>query len=74
MNILQVKSRKLTHILCVLCSFWRFLPFQVCFTITVISFLKYSYFEIFIVVNRLYFVPHTIPYSMFKFSTVLLVT
>ena len=67
MNILQVKSRKLTHILCVLCSFWRFLPFQVCFTITVISFLKYSYFEI-------YYIPHTIPYSMFKFSTVLLVT
>ena len=31
---------------------------------------KYSYFEIFIVVNRPYFVPHTIPYNVFKFSTV----
>ena len=28
---------------------------------------KYSYFEI---VNRPYFVPHTIPYNVFKFSTV----
>ena len=28
---------------------------------------KYSYFEIFIVVNRPYFVPHTIPYNVFKF-------
>ena len=35
---------------------------------------KYSYFEIFIVVNRLYFVPHTIPCNVFKFSTVPLVT
>ena len=35
---------------------------------------KYSYFEIFIVVNRPYFVPHTIPYNVFKFSTVPLVT
>ena len=34
---------------------------------------KYSYFEIFIVVNRPYFVPHTIPYNVFKFSTVPLV-
>ena len=74
MNILHVKSITLTHILCVRCSFWRFLPLQVCFTITVISFLKYSYFEIFIVVNRPYFVPHTIPYNVFKFSTVPLVT
>ena len=31
---------------------------------------KYSYFEIFIVVNRPYFVPRTIPYNVFKFSTV----
>ena len=31
---------------------------------------KYSYFEIFIVVNRPYFVSHTIPYNVFKFSTV----
>ena len=74
MNILHVKSITLTHILCVRCSFWRFLPLQICFTITVISFLKYSYFEIFIVVNQPYFVPHTIPYNMLKFSTVLLVT
>ena len=29
---------------------------------------KYSYFEIFIAVNRPYFVPHTIPYNVFKFS------
>ena len=35
---------------------------------------KYSYFEIFTVVNRPYFVPHTIPYNVFKFSTVPLVT
>ena len=33
-----------------------------------------SYFEIFIVVNRPYFVPRTIPYRMFKFTTVPLVT
>ena len=31
---------------------------------------KYSYFEIFIVVNRPYFVPRTISYNVFKFSTV----
>ena len=31
---------------------------------------KYSDFEIFIVVNRPYFVPHTMPYNVFKFSTV----
>ena len=36
MNILHVKSMTLTHILCVRCSFWRFLPFEACFTITVI--------------------------------------
>ena len=35
---------------------------------------KYSYFEIFIVVNRPYFVTHTIPYKVYKFSTVPLVT
>ena len=29
---------------------------------------KCSYFEIFIVVNRPYFVPHTILYNMFEFS------
>ena len=33
---LHVKSIKLTRILCVRCSFWRFLPFEACFTITVI--------------------------------------
>ena len=31
---------------------------------------KYSDFEIFIVINRPYFVPHTMPYNVFKFSTV----
>ena len=31
---------------------------------------KYSDFEIFIVVNRPYVVPHTMPYNVFKFSTV----
>ena len=36
MNILQVKSIELTTILCVRCSFWRSLPFQACFAITVI--------------------------------------
>ena len=36
MNILHVKLIKLTHIMCVRCSLWRFLPFQACFTITVI--------------------------------------
>ena len=36
MNILLEKSITLTHILCVLCSFWRFLPFQAYFNITVI--------------------------------------
>ena len=36
MNILRVKSITLIRILCVPCSFWRFLPFQACFTITVI--------------------------------------
>ena len=30
---------------------------------------KYSDFEIFIVINRPYFVPHTMPYNVFKFST-----
>ena len=35
---------------------------------------KCSYFEIFIVVNRPYFVPRTTPYNVFKFSTVPLVT
>ena len=32
--------------------------------------IAHSYFEIFIVVNRPYFVPNTIPYNVFKFSTV----
>ena len=42
-----------------------------CFkTFLLILHVKYSYFEIFIVVNRPYFVPHTIPYNVFKFSTV----
>ena len=36
MNILHVKSIKLTHALCIRRSFWRFLPFEACFTITVI--------------------------------------
>ena len=35
---------------------------------------KCSYFEIVITVNRPYFVPCTIPYDVFKFSTVPLVT
>ena len=35
-----------------------------------ISRVKCSYFEIFIVVNPPYFVPHTIPYNVFKCSTV----
>ena len=30
------KINKLAHILCVRCSFWRFLPFWACFIITVI--------------------------------------
>ena len=37
---------------------------QVLFIIRV----KCSYFEIFVVVNRPYFGPHTIPYKVFKFS------
>ena len=36
MNILHAKSIELTPILCVGCSFWRSLPFQACFAITVI--------------------------------------
>ena len=36
MNILNVKSIKPTHILCVRCSFWRFLPFEASLSITVI--------------------------------------
>ena len=39
MNILHVKSIELTNILCVRCSFWRSLPFQACFSITVIDIL-----------------------------------
>ena len=39
MNILHVKSIELTTILCVRCSFWRSLPFQACFAITVIDIL-----------------------------------
>ena len=39
MNILHVKSIELTNILCVRCSFWRSLPFQACFAITVIDIL-----------------------------------
>ena len=35
-NILHVKSIKLTRVLCIRCSFWRFLPFEACLTITVI--------------------------------------
>ena len=29
MNILDVKSIKLTHALCIRRSFWRFLPFKI---------------------------------------------
>ena len=36
MNILPVRSIKLTHSSCVRCGFWRSRPFQACFTITVI--------------------------------------
>ena len=36
MTIPHVKSIELTNILCVRCSFWRSLPFQACFAITVI--------------------------------------
>ena len=39
MTIPHVKSIELTNILCVRCSFWRSLPFQACFTITVIDIL-----------------------------------
>ena len=31
--------------------------------------IKYSYFEIFTVVNRPFFVPHTIPYNVFNGSS-----
>ena len=44
-----------------------------CKIFTIFILYKYSlylYFEIFIVVNRPYFVPHTIRYNVFKFSTV----
>ena len=39
MTIPHVKSVELTNILCVRCSFWRSLPFQACFAITVIDIL-----------------------------------
>ena len=39
MTIPHVKSIELTNILCVRCSFWRSLPFQACFAITVIDIL-----------------------------------
>ena len=39
MTIPLVKSIELTNILCVRCSFWRSLPFQACFVITVIDIL-----------------------------------
>ena len=39
MTIPLVKSIELTNILCVRCSFWRSLPFQACFAITVIDIL-----------------------------------
>ena len=35
-TFLHVKSIKIAHILWVRCGFWRFLPFQACFAITVI--------------------------------------
>ena len=41
-----------------------------CEEVLLILRVKYSYFEIFTVVNRQYFVPHTIPYNVFKFSRV----
>ena len=41
-----------------------------CEQVLLISRVKCSYLEIFIVVNRPHFVPHTIPYNVFKFSTV----
>ena len=41
MNIIpHVKSMELTHILCVRCGFWRFLPFKACFAITVIPVIR----------------------------------
>ena len=43
MNILHVKSIKLTHIQCVRRSFWRFLPFYACSSITVIPAKRNSY-------------------------------
>ena len=39
MTIPHVKSIEFTNILCVRCSFWRSLPFQACFAITVIDIL-----------------------------------
>ena len=39
MTIPHLKSIELTNILCVRCSFWRSLPFQACFAITVIDIL-----------------------------------
>ena len=44
-----------------------------CEQVLLILRVKYTYFQIFIVVNRPYFVPHSIPYNVFKFSTVPLV-
>ena len=41
-----------------------------CEKVLLILRVKCSYFEIFIVVNRPYFVPDTIPYNVFKFLTV----
>ena len=66
MNILQVKSIKLTYNLYVRYGFWRFLPFfkslfchqnghtRFEYDLLILR-VKCSYFEIFIVVNRPYF-------------------
>ena len=67
---LYVKSIKLTHLVCAL---W-FLAISV--VLSLFCHQCHSFYEtkLFIVVNRPYFVPHTIPYNVFKFSTVPLVT
>ena len=43
MKIFLVKSIKITNTLCIRCSFWRFLPFYACFTITVIHVIYFYY-------------------------------
>lgn len=64
-------SQSCTHSSCVHCSFWQSLLFWACFAFTICNVcVKCSYFQIFSGVNWPYFSPHTIPYSMFKFSAV----